>query len=189
MLSKSCASLVAAAAVISLLAAPPTAASPVTYDYTATANGGPLNGDVFSGTFVADTGDVASGGGNVSDLTLSVLGTVVTQAEGLFGLVPVASFNADGTLASLSNFVVVSPARAAMEGLSGGIYLPSPITSLNFDGGFNYGIDPNQGENISGGTFAGAPASQTVPEASGFGLLAAAAASLGVLRRRKTETA
>ena len=41
-------------------------AVPITYDFTATAAGGPLNGDVFSGTLSADSTVVAAGNGNVT---------------------------------------------------------------------------------------------------------------------------
>lgn len=123
-------------------------AVPITYDFTATAAGGPLNGDVFSGTLSADSTVVAAGNGNVTLVSFDLLGTVFTQSEGVFGLVPSATFNAAGDLTSLANFVVISNARAADLGIGGGVFIPSPVTSFNFDGNFNYGTDPTQGENF-----------------------------------------
>src|SRR5215471_10071589 len=84
------------------------AAGDLTYDFTATAAGGPLNGDVFSGTLSADSTVVAAGNGNVTLVSFDLLGTVFTQSEGVFGLVPSATFNAAGDLTSLANFVVIS---------------------------------------------------------------------------------
>lgn len=150
---------------LSLIVAAPAFAVPLTYDFTATAAGGPINGDVFSGTFSIDSALVAAGGGNVSDLTIDILGTTVTQSEGAFGLVPSASFASDGSLTSLANFVALSTARATAVGFSGGIYLPSPMTSFNFDGHFNYGTDPDQGENYGPGAISGNVVGTTaVPE-------------------------
>ena len=159
-------------------------ASPVTYDYTATANSGPLSGDVFSGTFVVNSAAVASGSGNVSNLTLDIFGTPVTQSEGVFGLVPSATFASDGSLTNLANFVIISTARAAYVGLSGGIFLPSPMTSFNFDGAFNYGADPTHGENYGGGAFAGSPVT-SVPEPGAWVLFGIGMAGMALLSGRR----
>jgi len=107
-------------------------AVPITYDFTATAAGGPLNGDVFSGTLSADSTVVAAGNGNVTLVSFDLLGTVFTQSEGVFGLVPSATFNAAGDLTSLANFVVISNARAADLGIGGGVFIPSqsPLLTL-----------------------------------------------------------
>ncbi len=49
-------------------------AAPLTYDYTVKIKAGPLAGDIFAGTFIVDSASVASGQGNVSNLTLNVPG-------------------------------------------------------------------------------------------------------------------
>ena len=173
-----------------LLPVSPAMAIPITYDYTATAHAGPLSGDTFAGTFIVDSASVASGQGNVSSLTLNVLGTAITQSEGVFGLVPRATFRADGRLINLSNFVIISPARATAEFTKGGVFLPSPITSFNFDGAFNYGIDQNAGENIGGGTFAGRakvrPGSP-ISEPASFLILGTFLVGLGMICNRRTN--
>jgi hypothetical protein len=164
-------------------------AATIDYDYTATAAGGPLNGDVFSGTFSVDSSEVAAGSGNVSDLTLDILGTTVTQSQGVFGLVPFATFAADGSLTSLANFVIISTERAADEGLSGGIPLPSPVTSFNFDGHFNYGVDPTEGENFGPGAIAGRPVGGAVPESSTWAMMLLGFAGLGFAGYRASRKA
>ena len=174
-------------AALTAFGAAPASAAPLTYDFSATVTAGPLAGDVFPGVFTVDSSAVAAGSGNVTLDSFTVLGTTVTGSEGVFGLVPSATFASNGSLTSLANFVVISTARGNADGLSGGIFLPSPITSFNFDGNFNYGIDPNQGENIGGGTFAGNVVAG-VPEPGSLLSLGAGLAMLGLgLGRRRAR--
>jgi hypothetical protein len=184
----------AAAAVIASGVMQPAAsiADPIFYDFTATAAGGPLNGDVFAGNFIVDSSEVAAGSGTVSDLTFDILGTLVTQSEGVFDEVPFATFAPDGSLTELANFVIISTARADIGGFTGGIPLPSPVTSFDFDGspggGFNYGIDPTQGELFRGGTFRGGPvAAPSVPEPSTWAMMLLGFAGLGYAGYRKVK--
>lgn len=158
-------------------------ATPVTYGFAATAAGGPLAGAVFAGVLTVDSASIASGSGVASDVSINVLGTVITGSQSLFGLIPVAFFTVTGTLNGLSNFVVAGNERAAAFGFSGGITLPSTISSIGFDYNFNYGTDPTQGETFKGGAVT-SRALAFVPEPAAVLITTVALGALGLVRRR-----
>ncbi len=162
----------------------PAQATVLTYDFTATANGGALNGNVFKGVLTVDQASVVALQGAATIISLNVLGVIVTGSEGLFGQTPQATFMADGTLNSLANFVVAGPARAASQGFSPVTPLPSPITSILFDGRFNYGTDPNKGEIFTGGAVSGTVEAMAVPEPATLVIASMGLTALGLMRRR-----
>ena len=63
--------------------------------------------------------------------------------------------------------------------------MPSPVTSFNFDGAFNYGTDPTEGENFGPGAVAGGPASP-VPEPGTWALFAIGMVGVGLLHGRRS---
>ncbi len=175
---------VAVSIALSMSGALPASASTLTYNFTATAAGGPLAGDVFGGVLTVDSASVAAGSGAASIVSFNVLGTVITASQGLFGLVPKVYFDPAGALNGLANFTVASTARAAIGNFGGGIALPASISSISFDYNFNYGTDPSQGETFRGGAVAGRVAS-ILPEPASLLLAGAGLGALGLIRRRR----
>src|SRR5215471_15072255 len=103
-----------------------------------------------------------------------LLGTVFTQSEGVFGLVPSATFNAAGDLTydftataaggPLNGDVFSGTLSADSTVVAAGNGNVTLVSSFNFDGNFNYGTDPTHWENFGPGAVSGAPAVPAVPE-------------------------
>lgn len=164
----------------------PAAATALTYDFTATASGGPLSGDIFNGVFTVDPSVVAAGSGTIAIASFTFLGSTYTGSDAAFSSLPTGFFDGSGNATGIGGFSVLSTARASAIGDSAdGRPMPSPASSFSFGYNFGYGTDPAGGETFTGGQVSGAQVSAAaVPEPASLALLGVGMLGLATTRKR-----
>lgn len=164
----------------------PAEATAVTYGFTATANGGPLNGNVFNGVFTVDPSVVAAGSGTIAIASFTFLGSTYTGSDAAFSSVPMGFFDGSGNATGIGSFSVLSTARANAIGDSvDGRAMTAPASSFSFGFSFGYGADPAGGETFTGGQISGAQVNTAaVPEPASLALFSVGMLGLAAARKR-----
>ena len=157
---------------------------PVTYDFTVTADSGPLSGDVATGSFTFNSSIVPAGGGFLNQtglltaLTFTWNGITYNAATANTGSL---GFNSSGTLSSVL-FGDFCNAGSCGSGAGSDTWF---VQGSDSGSGFAYSTASSTAD--FGGTVTFSPdlAAHSVPEPGMLSLFTLGLAGVGLMRRRK----